>query len=65
MRCKDFVFLQSSGQVSTMGWLRRSSTLAHVWVCRHCRSFRHNDELLSVYLAQLKAHWDSVDQHPK
>lgn len=65
MRCKDFVFLQSSGQIPALGWWRRSSTLAHVWVCRHCRSFRRNDELLSVYVAQLKAYWDLVDQEAK
>ena len=65
MRCKDFVFLQSSGQIPAMGWWRRSSTLAHVWICRHCRSFRHNDELLTAYVAQLKAHWDVADQQAK
>ncbi|MBU3646559.1 MAG: hypothetical protein FGM56_00545 [Limnohabitans sp.] len=65
MRCKDFVFLQSSGQIATMPWWQRTSTLTHVWICRHCRSFRQNDELLSDYVEKLKAHWDASDQSVK
>jgi hypothetical protein len=48
-----------------MRWWQRTSTLTHVWICRHCRSFRHNDELLIDYVAKLKAHWDASDQSVK
>ena len=54
MRCKDFVFLQSSGQINEMGKIRKTATLTHVWMCGACRTFRHNDELLSRYVAQFK-----------
>ena len=55
MRCKDFVFLQSSGQINEMGQVKKTMTLSHVWICGACRTFRHNDELLSRYLTQFKA----------
>nr|WP_315228050.1 hypothetical protein [uncultured Limnohabitans sp.] len=55
MRCKDFVFLQSSGQINEMGQVKKTMALSHVWMCGACRTFRHNDELLSRYLMQFKA----------
>lgn len=54
MRCKDFVFLQSSGQIQEMPLSQKTFALMHVWICSKCRSFRHNDEQLSVYIQRLK-----------
>lgn len=55
MRCKEFVFLQSSGQINELGWAQKSMTLSHAWICGACRAFRNNDELISRYLTQFKA----------
>ena len=64
MHCKDFVFLQSSGQIKEMPWGKKTATLSHVWMCGKCRNFRRNDELLSGYIEQLKARLLS-DQPPQ
>lgn len=55
LRCDDFVFLQSSGQLDEMGRMKKAKTLTHVWVCRKCRQFRRNDQLLTKLVQQLKA----------
>lgn len=54
LRCDDFVFLQSSGQLDEMGRVKKAKTLTHVWVCRKCRQFRRNDQLLTKLVQQLK-----------
>ena len=55
LRCDDFVFLQSSGQLDEMSRMKKAKTLTHVWVCRKCRQFRRNDQLLTKLVQQLKA----------
>lgn len=54
LRCDEFVFVQSSGQIHEMGAFKKVQTLSHVWVCRNCRNFRRNDALLSRFVQQLK-----------
>jgi hypothetical protein len=54
LRCDDFVFLQTSGQLDEMGRIKKVKTLTHVWVCHKCRQFRRNDLLLTQFVQQLK-----------
>lgn len=54
VRCEDFVFLQTSGQLDEMGRIKKAKTLTHVWVCRKCRQFRRNDLLLTQFVQELK-----------
>lgn len=54
MCCKEFVFLQSSGQIKHMSLVKKIATLSHMWICGRCRNFRHNDDLLTGYIGQLK-----------
>ena len=54
LRCDDFVFLQTSGQLDEMGRIKKVKTLTHVWVCHKCRQFRCNDLLLTQFVQQLK-----------
>ncbi|WP_375211954.1 hypothetical protein [Aquabacterium sp.] len=52
MRCKEYVFLLSSGQLAEAPLGTRLAGAAHRLMCRHCRAFTANDRALSAVLAQ-------------
>lgn len=52
MRCKEYVFLVSSGQLAEAPLGTRLAGGAHRLMCRHCRAFTANDQALSEVLAK-------------
>lgn len=56
MKCIDFVFYQSSGQLTDrdrpLGLKQRA--MFHVWTCRACRKFKRNDELLGQFVQRYR-----------
>lgn len=52
MRCKEYTFLLSSGQLTEAPLGTRLAGAAHRLMCRHCRAFTANDRVLSEVLAQ-------------
>lgn len=52
MRCKEYVFLVSSGQLDDAPLATRLAGGAHRLMCRHCRAFTANDQALSEVLAK-------------
>lgn len=57
MRCKEYVFLVSSGQLDDAPLATRLAGGAHRLMCRHCRAFTANDRVLSEVLAKHPAAW--------
>lgn len=52
MRCKEYVFLLSSGQLAEAPLGTRLAGASHRLMCRHCRAFTANDQALSAVLAK-------------
>ncbi len=52
MKCREFIFLQTSGQLNQASFSLRSSAAMHRWMCVKCRSFARNDVLLDGLLAE-------------
>ena len=47
MKCREFVFLQSSGQLTDAAGAdpgTRARARLHRWTCSACRAFARNDE---------------------
>lgn len=57
MRCKEYVFLLSSGQLAEAPLGTRLAGASHRLMCRHCRAFTANDRVLSEVLAKHPAAW--------
>jgi hypothetical protein len=52
MKCREFVFLQSSGQLAEPGTAAttRARARMHRWMCSACRAFAANDRALDGLL---------------
>ena len=53
MKCREFVFLQSSGQLTDAAGAdpgTRARARLHRWMCSACRAFARNDEALDQVL---------------
>ena len=46
MKCRQYVFMLSSGQLDEADWLTRIQAGQHRMMCRHCRAFSRNDQAL-------------------
>lgn len=47
MKCDEYIFQLSSGQLARAGALPRLAAKAHVLMCVHCRRYTANDRHLS------------------
>lgn len=56
MKCKEYIFKLSSGQLAEAGMLDRLKAAEHRLRCRHCRAFTRNDAMLDGILAGYQAH---------
>ncbi len=65
MRCKEYVFLVSSGQLDEAPLGTRWAGARHRLVCRHCRAFTANDRVLSAVLAKHPAGWRGLASAPQ
>jgi hypothetical protein len=50
MKCRDYIFELSSGQLSEASGLRRWAARLHAWQCVSCRRFTRNDRALDRIL---------------
>jgi len=50
MKCKEYIFKLTSGQLDDAGWLVRTQAAQHRMICRHCRAFTRNDQALDGIL---------------
>lgn len=50
MKCREYIFKLTSGQLAQAGLLDQLEATAHRWSCRHCRAFTRNDEALDRIL---------------
>ncbi len=55
MKCKEYVFLISSGQMREAPTPKQLEGRAHWLMCRHCRAFGRNDQALSQIVEAMKA----------
>jgi len=62
MKCKEYVFKLTSGQLKEAPLSERLWATQHRLVCRHCRAFTRNDERISAILQNYKAQLTSPDQ---
>ncbi len=64
MKCREFVFLQSSGQLADPGTGAATRTRArmHRWMCSACRAFAANDEALDGLLGGWREHLQTPDR---
>lgn len=58
MKCREFVFLQSSGQLAEPGTAAttRARARMHRWMCSACRAFASNDEALDGLIGAWRDH---------
>ena len=64
MRCKEYVFKLTSGQLEEGAWTDRFWAAQHRLMCRHCRAFTANDERLSQLLQSYRNHLTRPDEPP-
>lgn len=50
MKCREYIFRLTSGQLEAAGLLERLEATAHRLSCRHCRAFTRNDQALDRIL---------------
>ena len=50
MKCRDYIFTLTSGQLQEASSLQRIWIKKHLLICRYCRRFTHNDRQLSDIL---------------
>lgn len=62
MKCKEYVFKLTSGQLDDAPLDERLQAQLHRMMCKHCRSFTRNDQKLDVVLADYKAHLTRPDR---
>lgn len=62
MKCKEFVFLVSSGQMPQAPTATRMAGRMHRYMCGHCRAFEANDQALSRTLNGMRERqWPPVE----
>ncbi|MGE5450503.1 MAG: hypothetical protein ACM3VZ_01495 [Acidobacteriota bacterium] len=59
MKCKDYVFRLTSGQLQSAPADERIEARLHWMVCRHCRAFTRNDARLDAILTDYKGRLQS------
>ena len=64
MKCREYVFLLTSGQLAEASWPMRLAAGQHRLACRHCRAFTRNDEALDRILAAHRAHVAHLGPQP-
>ncbi|MFT3859237.1 MAG: hypothetical protein QM742_17615 [Aquabacterium sp.] len=65
MKCRQYIFKLTSGQLDEAGLAERLDATRHRWSCRHCRAFTRNDAQLARILADYQAHLTTpVDEPP-
>jgi hypothetical protein len=64
VKCREFIFLQTSGQLTAAPFIRRSAAAMHRWMCVKCRSFARNDGLLDGLLAEWRDHLTRGENTP-
>lgn len=56
MKCKEYVFKLTSGQLDDAPLDERLQAKLHVAICKYCRAFTRNDAKLDAILAGYKDH---------
>ena len=56
MKCKEYVFKLTSGQLDDAPLDERLQAKLHVTMCKYCRAFTRNDRKLDAVLVGFKAH---------
>lgn len=54
MKCREYIFLLTSGQLEQAPAGRRMEAWMHRLMCRKCRAFAHNDGRLDGMLADYR-----------
>ena len=62
MKCKEYVFKLTSGQLDEAPLGERMQARMHRLACKACRAFTHNDQKLGTVLADYKKHLTEQDQ---
>lgn len=62
MRCKEYIFKLTSGQLAEAEWPERFWATQHRLMCRHCRAFSANDARLSEILRRYQDQLTQPDQ---
>lgn len=57
MRCKEYIFRLTSGQLDEATGVQRFWAAQHRLMCRSCRAFTHNDRQLDQILDAYRAQW--------
>ena len=50
MKCREYIFLLTSGQLEQAGKMMRAEAFMHKSMCRRCRSFSKNNNRLDKLL---------------
>ena len=65
MRCNEYVFKLTSGQLAEAEWPERFWAAQHRLICRHCRAFSANDARLSEILSRYQDRLTQPDEPPR
>ncbi len=65
MRCKEYIFKLTSGQLAEAEWPERFGAAQHRLMCRHCRAFSANDARLSAILSRYQDQLTQPDEPPR
>ena len=65
MRCKEYIFKLTSGQLAEDEWPERFWAAQHRLICRHCRAFSANDARLSAILSRYQDQLTQPDEPPR
>ena len=61
MKCREFIFLQTSGQLGEARFGMRSAATVHRWMCVKCRGFARNDAILDGVLGDWRQRLTQAD----
>jgi hypothetical protein len=61
MKCKEYIFKLTSGQLEEADLLVRLQAVQHRLTCRHCRAFTRNDQRLDRILGDYQNHLSKPD----
>lgn len=54
MRCKEYIFKLTSGQLDNAPLSVKLEARAHRMICKYCRAFTRNDQMLQQILAEYR-----------
>ena len=63
MKCKEYVFKLTSGQLDGAPLDERLQAKLHIAICKYCRAFTRNDAKLDAMLADYKADLTRPDRN--